>query len=104
MPCVRILLLRMVLIEVWLGRQRPSQWFRDAEENFVLQWAGFGIHPARSTWYAFRDRQGPFIDDWLRQVFQTARERGARRPSGVRWMDRFWPRTPRDIGCWAKSG
>jgi len=70
------LLLRMVLIEVWLGRQRPSQWFRDAEENYVLQWAGFGIHPARSTWYSFRDRQGPFIDQWLREVLQIARERG----------------------------
>ncbi len=69
------LLLRIVLIEVWLGRQHPSQWSRDAEENFALQWAGFGIHPARSTWYAFRDRQGPFIDQWLRQVLQIARAR-----------------------------
>ena len=70
------LLLRIVLIEVWSGRQRPSQWFRDAGENFVLQWAGFGICPARSTWYAFRDRQGPFVDQWFRQVLQIARERG----------------------------
>ena len=70
------LLLRVVLIEVWSGRQRPSQWFRDMQENYVLQWAGMGIRPSRSTWYNFRDRQGPFLDSWLRQVLQIARERG----------------------------
>jgi transposase len=70
------LLLRVVLIEVWSGRQRPSQWFRDMQENYVLQWAGMGICPSRSTWYNFRDRQGRFIDAWLRQTLQIARERG----------------------------
>jgi transposase len=70
------LLLRVVLIEVWSGRQRPSQWFRDMQENYVLQWAGMGICPSRSTWYNFRDRQGPFLDRWLHQVVQVAREQG----------------------------
>jgi len=70
------LLLGVVLIEVWSGRQRPSQWFRDMQENYVLQWAGMGICPSRSTWYNFRDRQGPFLDQWLRQTLQIAREHG----------------------------
>jgi transposase len=68
------LLLRVALIEVWLGRQRPCQWFRDMQENYALQWAGLGIRPSRSTWYNFRDRQGPFLDRWFRQVLQIARE------------------------------
>ena len=70
------LMLRLVLIEVWSGRQRPSQWFRDAGENVVLQWAGFGIRPSRSTWYNFRDRLGPQIDRWLREVLQIAQREG----------------------------
>ena len=70
------LMLRIVLIEVWLGRQRPSQWFRDAAENVVLQWAGLGICPSRSTWYNFRDRLGPYIDGWFREVLQIAQAQG----------------------------
>jgi transposase len=68
------LMLTMVLIEVWSGRQRPSQWFKDAQENLVLQWAGFGLRPSRSSWYNFRDRLGPFLDVWFREVLRIARE------------------------------
>ncbi len=70
------LMLRLVLIEVWSGRQRPSQWFRDTRENIVLAWAGFGIRPSRSTWYNFRDRLGPQIDVWFREVLQIAQAQG----------------------------
>jgi len=35
------LMLAIVLIEIRLGRPQPSQWFRDARENIVIQWAGF---------------------------------------------------------------
>jgi len=70
------LMLRVVLIEVWSGRQRPSQWFRDTRENVVLKWAGFGICPSRSTWYNFRDRLGPRIDRWFGEVLQIVQERG----------------------------
>ena len=38
------LMLKIVLIEVWLGRQRPSQWFKDTRKDLVLQWAGTAMH------------------------------------------------------------
>ena len=56
------LILRILLIEIWRGRRRPSQWFKDTLENVALQWAGFGIRPSRSVWYSFRDRLGPLLD------------------------------------------
>jgi transposase len=70
------LMLKIVLIEVWSGRQRPSQWFRDTQENMVLQWAGFGLRPSRSSWYNFRDRLGPFLDGWFRELLDRARAEG----------------------------
>jgi len=78
------LMLRIVLIEIRLGRPRPAQWFRDARENIVLQWAGFGIAPSRTCWYNFADRITPLIDDWNATVLQAARQQGvteARRAS-----------------------
>ena len=44
------LMLAVVLIEIRLGRPRPSQWFRDAKENIVLQWASFGIWTRNCAW------------------------------------------------------
>jgi transposase len=70
------LMLKIVLIEVWSGRQRPSQWFKDTRGNTVLQWAGLGIRPSRSSWYNFRNRLGPYLDEWFRQVLQVAQEAG----------------------------
>jgi len=70
------LMLKIVLIEVWWGRQRPSQWFKDTRKDMVLQWAGMGICPSRSSWYNFRDRLGSHIDAWFRQVLQIAHEAG----------------------------
>jgi len=56
------LMLAVVLIEVRSGRPRPSQWFRDAKENIVVQWAGFGIQPSRTCWYNFADRISPLLE------------------------------------------
>lgn len=70
------LMLTMVLIEIRLGRPRPSQWFRDARENIVLQWAGFGIQPSRTCWYDFADRITPLLEQWHVAVLQLARQRG----------------------------
>ena len=56
------LMLAIVLIEIRLGRPRPSQWFRDAKENIVIQWAGFGIQPSRTCWYDFADRIAPLLE------------------------------------------
>lgn len=70
------LMLTVVLIEVRLGRPRPSQWFRDAKENLVVQWAGFGIQPSRASWYNFADRIAPLLKQWNAAVLQIARQRG----------------------------
>lgn len=71
------LMLAMVLFEKRRGRNKPSQWFQDAKENRALSWLGFGIRPARSCWYEFRDRVARFLDDLNRQVLQQAVAEGA---------------------------
>jgi hypothetical protein len=79
-PAIRPdLMLAVVLIEIRLGRPRPSQWFRDAKENIVLQWAGFGIRPSRTSWYNFADRIAPLLDQWNAAVLRLARQRDVTR-------------------------
>jgi transposase len=73
------LMLAIVLIEIRLGRPRPSQWFRDAKENLVLQWAGFGIRPSRTCWYDFADRIAPLLETWNAAVLRLARQRDVTR-------------------------
>ena len=76
-PAIRPdLMLAVVLIEIRLGRPRPSQWFRDAKENIVIQWAGFGIQPSRTCWYNFADRIAPLLEPWNASILQLARQRG----------------------------
>jgi hypothetical protein len=70
------LMLAMVLIEIRSGRPRPSQWFRDAQENLLLQWAGFGIRPSRTCWYDFADRIAPLLETWNAELLRLARQRG----------------------------
>ena len=48
------LMLAIVLFELRRGQRYPSQWYRDTHECYPLWWLGFGIRPARSCWYAFR--------------------------------------------------
>jgi transposase len=69
------LMLAVVLIEIREGRPLPSQWFRDTQENIVLQWAGFGIRPSRSVWYEFADRVAPLLESWNAALLQLARQR-----------------------------
>jgi hypothetical protein len=71
------LMLTVVLIEIQLGRPRPSQWFRDTKENIVLQWAGFGVHPSRTCWYNFADRIASLLEGWHIAVLRLARQLGA---------------------------
>lgn len=70
------LMLTVVLIEIREGRPLPCQWFRDTQENIVLQWAGFGIQPSRSVWYDFADRVAPLLEPWNAALLQLARQRG----------------------------
>jgi transposase len=69
-------MLVIALIEIRLGRQRPSQWFRDTRENLVPQWAGYGVRPSRTCWYNFADRIAPLLEQWNAAVLQVARRRG----------------------------
>lgn len=73
------LMLRVVLIEMRLGRPQPCDWFRDARENTVLQWAAFGIRPSRTCWYDFADRIAPLLDAWNATVLKVAKEHGVTR-------------------------
>jgi transposase len=66
------MMLRMIVIEMWEGRTHPSQWFKDAATSDVLKWAGFGLRPSRSSWYNFRDRVGPFLQDLFGQTLKSA--------------------------------
>jgi transposase len=66
------LLLTVVLIEKQSGRQSPAEWFKDLGENLVLKWAGLGIRPSRSVCYEFRDRLGPHLDQWNKDVLRQA--------------------------------
>jgi transposase len=77
LPAIRPdLMLAIALIEIHSGRPRPSQWFRDTKENIVLQWAGRGIQPSRTSWYNFADRVAPLLEGWNAEVVQLARQRG----------------------------
>ena len=62
------LLLKAVLYELHCGRRSPAQWTRDARHSEPVRWLLRGCTPARSCWYAFRDRCGPLCDELNRQV------------------------------------
>jgi transposase len=70
------LMLKIVLYEVQTGRHSPAQWASDAGDRRCLLWLGLGIIPARSRWYDFRDRLGPLLETFHRQVLGWARARG----------------------------
>jgi hypothetical protein len=40
-----------------------------------LKWAGMGIRPSRTAWYAFHDRVAPFLATWNLQIVELAIER-----------------------------
>jgi transposase len=69
------LLLKLVLYEIQSKRPSPSQWARDIKESEPLRWLVFGIEASRTALYQFRDRLGPYLDMWNRQVLHEARER-----------------------------
>jgi transposase len=56
------LLLKVALLQIQRGRPSPAQWYEDLRENEACQWLAFGLRPARSRLYAFRDRLGPVLD------------------------------------------
>lgn len=70
------LMLRIVLIEIRLGRIHPSDWYRDTRENEPLKWAGMGIQPSRTAWYSFHDRVAMFLETWNEQTVEVAAKLG----------------------------
>jgi hypothetical protein len=80
----------IVLFELRRGQRQPSQWYRDTLESYPLWWLGFGIRPARSCWYEFRDRAGADVDTLNAQLLHqavaqdlTRAERGALHGSAI---------------------
>lgn len=71
-----IVLLKMVLYQLLLGRHSPAQWYVDASRNIAMQWLGRGYTPARRTWYDFRDRTGKFIAQLHQQLVTLAIDQG----------------------------
>ena len=69
------LLLKAVLFEGRRGSHAPAHWHRDARECEPLRWLLRGAEPARSRWYAFRDRLDPELLQRLNaQVSAQARQ------------------------------
>jgi transposase len=66
------LLLKVALFESQRGRLSPAQWHEDLRENEPCQWLAFGLRPARSRLYAFRDRLGPVLDSLHKQLIGQA--------------------------------
>jgi hypothetical protein len=59
-----------------IGRHSPDHWAQDVRDRRCLQWLGLGITPSRTRCYAFRDRVGPWLEAWNRQVLGAAVVRG----------------------------
>jgi transposase len=70
------LFLKVVLYEIQTGRHSPAQWAEDLRDSRCLQWLGLGITPPRTRCYAFRDRLGPVLETFNRQVLESALVQG----------------------------
>ena len=66
------LLLKLALYEHCRGRTKPTQWHRDLESDIKVQWLTFGMKVAQRTLYKFRDRVGPLLEKWHKQVLDCA--------------------------------
>jgi hypothetical protein len=69
-------MLRAVLYESQRGHHSPATWYRDARECEPVRWLLRGSTPARSCWYAFRDRLGPLLDGLNQQILHQALAHG----------------------------
>jgi transposase len=70
------LLVRLALFENHRGCLSPAQWFEDCRYDDAVKWLIFGLRPSRTCLYQFRDRLGPYLDQWNRSVLQTAQAEG----------------------------
>ena len=66
------LLLKLALYEHCRGRTKPIQWHRDLKSDINVQWLTLGMNVAERTLYKFRDRVGPLLEGWHKQVLELA--------------------------------
>ena len=66
------LLLKLALYEHCKGQTKPIQWHRDMKSDIKVQWLTFGMKVALKTLYRFRDRVGPLLMGWHKQVLELA--------------------------------
>jgi transposase len=76
LPYDPIVLLKMVLYQYLKGRRSPACWEEEARINEAMQWLGFGYTPARRTWYDFRDRISPIVEQLHIELVQLALRQG----------------------------
>lgn len=80
-PYDPVILLKMVLYQLLLGRHSPATWCAEAGRNICMQWLGRGYEPSRRTWYDFRDRAGRFIEELHEQLVGRAIDSGHADPT-----------------------
>jgi transposase len=54
----------------------PAAWVAESRKNDAGKWLLLGLKPSRSTCYTFRDRVAPFLDDWHKQLIDSAKAEG----------------------------
>ena len=70
------LLVRLALFEIHRGCLSPAQWCEDCRYDDAVKWLVRGLRPSRSCLYQFRDRIGPYLDSWNRQILRRAKAEG----------------------------
>ena len=70
------LLVRLALFEIHRGCLSPARWCEDCRYDDAVRWLVRGLRPSRSCLYQFRDRSGPHLDSWNRQVLRIAQAEG----------------------------
>lgn len=70
------LLVKLILFETRLGKNRPVDWHRDLRENEAVQWLVRGLRVCLATLYEFRRRLQPFLDDWNSALLRGAIDEG----------------------------
>lgn len=73
-PFDPIPVLKMILFQYLKGNQSPATWHEEAGLNEAMQWLGRGYVPAYRTWYTFRDRLHPVIEQLHEQIIRHAIE------------------------------
>jgi transposase len=66
------LLLKVILYELHLKQRSPKDWAKHAFENDPVRWLARGVEPALACCYRFRQRLGPRLLDFNRQVLHHA--------------------------------